>query len=103
MLLQVNFLLPLMLRCPITVLEYYKIKTIITASRRLCAVFGGVYCLKRQLDGVVIDNDKCKAVISGKQRLTLEHLVVGQGHLPPEIVASEGEQRISRGIFITDR
>lgn len=70
---------------------------------RLCAVFGGVYCLKRQLDGVVIDNDKCKAIISGKQRLTLEHLVVGQGHLPPEIVASEGEQRISRGIFITDR
>ncbi|XP_053970848.1 rab proteins geranylgeranyltransferase component A 1 [Hylaeus anthracinus] len=70
---------------------------------RLCAVFGGVYCLKRQLDGVVIDNDKCKAIISGKQRLTLEHLVVGQGHLPPEIVAFEGEQRISRGVFITDR
>ncbi|XP_076164472.1 rab escort protein isoform X2 [Ptiloglossa arizonensis] len=70
---------------------------------RLCAVFGGVYCLKRQLDGVVIDKDKCKAIISGKQRLTLEHLVVGQGHLPPTIVASEGEQRISRGVFITDR
>ncbi|XP_076233779.1 rab escort protein [Calliopsis andreniformis] len=70
---------------------------------RLCAVFGGVYCLKRQLDGIVIDDHKCKAIISGKQRLTLEHLVVGQGHLPPEIVASEGEQRISRGIFITDR
>ncbi|XP_031838052.1 rab escort protein [Nomia melanderi] len=70
---------------------------------RLCAVFGGVYCLKRQLDGVVIDNEKCKAIISGKQRLTLKHLVVGQGHLPPEIVAFEGEQRISRGVFITDR
>lgn len=33
----------------------------------------------------------------------MEHLVVGQGHLPPEVVASEGDQRISRGIFITDR
>ncbi|XP_015177725.1 PREDICTED: rab proteins geranylgeranyltransferase component A 1 [Polistes dominula] len=70
---------------------------------RLCAVFGGVYCLKRQLDGVVINEDKCKAIITGKQRLALEHLVVGQGHLPPEIVAFEGEQQISRGIFITDR
>ncbi|KAK2586255.1 hypothetical protein KPH14_001511 [Odynerus spinipes] len=70
---------------------------------RLCAVFGGVYCLKRQLDGVVIKEDKCKAIITGKQRLALEHLVVGQGHLPPEIVAFEGEQQISRGIFITDR
>ncbi|XP_076397043.1 rab escort protein isoform X2 [Megachile rotundata] len=70
---------------------------------RLCAVFGGVYCLKRQLDGVIINKDKCKAIISGKQRISLEHLIVGQGHLPPEIVASEGEQRISRGIFITDR
>ncbi|XP_043490567.1 rab proteins geranylgeranyltransferase component A 1 [Polistes fuscatus] len=70
---------------------------------RLCAVFGGVYCLKRQLDGVVINGDKCKAIITGKQRLALEHLVVGQGHLPPEIVAFEGEQQISRGIFITDR
>jgi len=71
--------------------------------RRLCAVFGGVYCLKRQLDGVVVNEDKCKAIITGKQRLALEHLVVGQGHLPPEIVASEGENQISRGIFITDR
>lgn len=70
---------------------------------RLCAVFGGVYCLKRQLDGVVVNEDKCKAIITGKQRLALEHLVVGQGHLPPEIVASEGENQISRGIFITDR
>ncbi|KAI4499972.1 hypothetical protein M0802_004842 [Mischocyttarus mexicanus] len=70
---------------------------------RLCAVFGGVYCLKRQLDGVVINEDKCKAIVTGKQRLALEHLVVGQGHLPPEIVAFEGEQQISRGIFITDR
>ncbi|KAL7289860.1 hypothetical protein TKK_0016258 [Trichogramma kaykai] len=70
---------------------------------RLCAVFGGVYCLKRHLDGVVTSGDKCKAILSGKQRLTLEHLVVGQGHLPPEIVASTGENKISRGIFITDR
>lgn len=59
--------------------------------------------MKRQLDGVVINEDKCKAIITGKQRLALEHLVVGQGHLPPEIVAFEGEQQISRGIFITDR
>ncbi|XP_046488159.1 rab escort protein isoform X2 [Neodiprion pinetum] len=70
---------------------------------RLCAVFGGVYCLKRQLDGIVVGDGKCKAIITGKQRLALEHLVVGQGHLPPEIVSSSGEQQISRGIFITDR
>lgn len=70
---------------------------------RLCAVFGGVYCLKRQLDGVVINGSKCSAIISGKQRISLEHLVLGQGHLPAEVVAAEGEQRISRGIFITDR
>ena len=69
----------------------------------MCAVFGGVYCLKRQLDGVIIGEDKCKAIITGKQKLALEHLVVGQGHLPPEIVESVGEQQISRGIFITDR
>lgn len=52
---------------------------------------------------MIVNEDKCKAVITGKQRLALEHLVVGQGHLPPEIVASEGENQISRGIFITDR
>lgn len=52
---------------------------------------------------MVVNGDKCKAIITGKQRLALEHLVVGQGHLPPEIVASEGENQISRGIFITDR
>lgn len=66
-------------------------------------MFGGVYCLKRQLDGVVVSEDRCKAIISGKQRLSLEHLIVGQGHVPPEIVESTGEQKISRGILITDR
>ncbi|CAG5079523.1 Similar to CHM: Rab proteins geranylgeranyltransferase component A 1 (Homo sapiens) [Cotesia congregata] len=70
---------------------------------RLCAVFGGVYCLKRQFDGVVVEGDKCKSIVTGKQKLALEHLVVGQGHLPPEIVDSAGEMKISRGIFITDR
>ncbi|XP_066581307.1 rab proteins geranylgeranyltransferase component A [Prorops nasuta] len=70
---------------------------------RLCAVFGGVYCLKRQLDRVVVKGDKCVAVVTGKQRLELGHLVVGQGHLPPEFVASEGKNQISRGIFITDK
>lgn len=59
--------------------------------------------MKRQLDGVAVKDDKCKAILSGKQRLSLEHLVVGQGHLPPEIVASTGKNEISRGIFITDR
>ncbi|KAK0081054.1 hypothetical protein PV325_012890 [Microctonus aethiopoides] len=70
---------------------------------RLCAVFGGIYCLKRQLDGLIIGEDKCKAIITGKQKITLKHLVVGQSHLPTELVASTGEQKISRGIFITDR
>ncbi|XP_074106773.1 rab escort protein [Cotesia typhae] len=70
---------------------------------RLCAVFGGVYCLKRQFDGVVVEGDKYKFIVTGKQKLALEHLVVGQGHLPPEIVDSAGEMKISRGIFITDR
>lgn len=51
----------------------------------------------------MVSKDECKGIISGKQRLALNHLVVGQGHLPPEIVASEGQQQISRGIFITDR
>lgn len=55
------------------------------------------------MDGLVVNEDKCKAIVTGKQRLALEHLVVGQGHLPPEIVASSGEQQISRGIFITDK
>lgn len=82
---------------------FYSHKNNISHAFRLCAVFGGIYCLKRQLDGVVVNEDKCKAIISGRQRLALEHLVVGQGHLPPEIVASEGENQISRGIFITDR
>lgn len=96
----------------VSVGQYHTIKSIkifkineklIYIFNSLCAVFGGVYCLKRQLDGVVVDDEKCKAIITGKQRLALEHLVVGQGHLPPEIVSSAGEQKISRGIFITDR
>ena len=71
---------------------------------RLCAVFGGVYCLGRPIDGVkVIESNDEKVVTMkfGEQNITAKKLVYGLGSnvLKVEIP----HEFISRGILITSR
>ncbi|XP_046394320.1 rab proteins geranylgeranyltransferase component A [Ischnura elegans] len=71
---------------------------------RLCAVFGGVYHLKRSAEAVLVGSDsKCKGVISAGKRLETENLVLGMEYAPPQYLASAPKGGLSRGIFITDR
>lgn len=70
---------------------------------RLCAVFGGVYHLKRAADGVIVANNECKAILSDGSRLDCDHLVLGVADAPPEFLGSVPKAGLSRGIFIIDR
>lgn len=71
---------------------------------RLCAVFGGVYHLKRSAEAVLVGPDSlCKGVISAGKRLEAENLVLCMEYAPPEYLASAPKGGLSRGIFITDR
>lgn len=73
---------------------------------RLCAVFGGLYHLKRAADAIIVDandEEKCVGIMSGQQRLETANLVMGVGYAPPDFVKTAPSGGLSRGIFVTDR
>lgn len=70
---------------------------------RLCAVFGGVYHLKRGIDGLIVKDNKCCGVISNKRRLNAKHVILSSSCGPSEYLENGNCESLSRGIFITDR
>lgn len=70
---------------------------------RLCAVFGGVYYLKRATDGVIVAANDCKGIVSNQQRLNAQHLVMGISNAPKSFLKSAPTSGLSRGIFLIDR
>ncbi|KAG8315250.1 hypothetical protein J6590_075349 [Homalodisca vitripennis] len=73
---------------------------------RLCAVFGGVYHLKRAANSVIISQQggepHCAGIVSGSQRLSTEHLVMAVSDAPKTFLQSAPTGGLSRGIFLTD-
>ncbi|OCT66000.1 rab proteins geranylgeranyltransferase component A 2 [Xenopus laevis] len=72
---------------------------------RMCAVFGGVYCLHHSLECLVVDEDSklCKAVIDHRgKRVDCKYLVVEDSYLPEQICANVSYKQISRAVLITD-
>ncbi|XP_014093894.1 rab proteins geranylgeranyltransferase component A [Bactrocera oleae] len=77
---------------------------------RLCAVFGGIYCLKRHIDDINIEADtNIASVILAGKTIKAQHVVSAPGHLPNAFlqrnlgVYGQGElvNSLSRGIFLT--
>ncbi|CAK1578676.1 unnamed protein product [Parnassius mnemosyne] len=75
---------------------------------RLCAVFGGVYCLNRPIDTVAtktVDEGKTVVVIESKSKtLNCDHLVIGINECPKDLVSPEPAETcdISKAVFITN-
>lgn len=75
---------------------------------RLCAVFGGLYHLKRTAEAVIV-TDKgdsrliCHGIMSGGQRLETCHLVLAVSSAPAQFLNAAPAGGMSRGVFITDR
>lgn len=71
---------------------------------RLCAVFGGVYCLGRSITDVKVEeatktNEKLVTFNCGTQKITTKKFVYGLGS---NVVSNElSNEFLSRGIFIT--
>ncbi|XP_075428969.1 rab proteins geranylgeranyltransferase component A 1 [Ascaphus truei] len=73
---------------------------------RMCAVFGGIYCLRHSLQCLVLDGEskQCKAVIDSKgNRIKCSHLIVEDSYLSEDICANVCYKQISRAVLITDR
>ncbi|XP_040005767.1 rab proteins geranylgeranyltransferase component A 1 [Xiphias gladius] len=73
---------------------------------RMCAVFGGIYCLRHSVHCLLVDKDtnRCKAVIDSRgQRISCSHFVVEDGYVAAERKKVATPTRfLSRAVLITD-
>lgn len=85
---------------------------------RLCAVFGGIYCLSKTIDGIQLSqktagsNPCFQSLRCNKQTLEAKHLVIGQGYVSKGIFTKRDHQKadvvrkqcgnLARAIFLTD-
>ncbi|XP_053768596.1 rab proteins geranylgeranyltransferase component A 2 [Desmodus rotundus] len=73
---------------------------------RMCAVFGGIYCLRHQVQCLVADKDsgRCKAIIDHfGQRIKATYFIVEDSYLSEETCSNVQYKQISRAVLITDR
>ncbi|KAK7143882.1 hypothetical protein R3I93_014901 [Phoxinus phoxinus] len=73
---------------------------------RMCAVFGGIYCLRHSVQCLVVDkgSNKVKAVIDTRgQKIGCSHFVVEDSYIRDEQRQSTAYRQISRAVLITDR
>nr|XP_040038891.1 rab proteins geranylgeranyltransferase component A 1 [Gasterosteus aculeatus aculeatus] len=73
---------------------------------RMCAVFGGIYCLRHSVNCLLVEKDtnRCKAVIDSRgQRISCRHFVVEDGFVAVDRKKRATPPRfLSRAVLITD-
>ncbi|KAJ1521318.1 hypothetical protein ONE63_002994 [Megalurothrips usitatus] len=70
---------------------------------RLCAVFGGTYCLQHPAKALVVSSDRCVGVVSCGQRLVADHVVMSISQAPSHYLEDPSSSGISRAVFITNK
>uniref|UniRef100_A0A4X2KY54 RAE1/2 domain-containing protein n=1 Tax=Vombatus ursinus TaxID=29139 RepID=A0A4X2KY54_VOMUR len=73
---------------------------------RMCAVFGGTYCLSHAVQCLVVDKEsgKCKAIIDHfGQRISAKYFIVEDSYLTEKTCSNVAYRQISRAVLITDR
>ncbi|KAL5288642.1 CHM family protein [Megaselia abdita] len=74
---------------------------------RLCAVFGGVYCLKKPISKIEEKDDEI-SFTTDNQVIKAKKLVFGSSNIPEELLSSEKKTDhccggLSRGVFILEK
>ncbi|KFP09822.1 Rab proteins geranylgeranyltransferase component A 2, partial [Egretta garzetta] len=73
---------------------------------RMCAVFGGIYCLRHSVQCLVVDKEsgRCKAVVDHfGQRISANYFIVEDSYLSESICKNVCYRQISRAVLITDQ
>ncbi|KFV52340.1 Rab proteins geranylgeranyltransferase component A 1, partial [Tyto alba] len=73
---------------------------------RMCAVFGGIYCLRHSVRCLVVDKEsgRCKAVVDHfGQRISANYFIVEDSYLSESICTKVCYRQISRAVLITDQ
>ncbi|KAH8253367.1 hypothetical protein KR032_005069 [Drosophila birchii] len=68
---------------------------------RLCAVYGGIYCLKRTVDDIGLDENTKEFVLSSAGKTMRAKNVVSAPGYPPVSSGIEMKPHISRGLFVS--
>lgn len=71
---------------------------------RMCAVFGGLYCLRRSASALTIDRDSnnCTGIISDGQHLKAKWIIMEYSYVPTSYKTST-QSSVSRAVFITNK
>ncbi|XP_075796867.1 rab proteins geranylgeranyltransferase component A 1 isoform X2 [Pelodiscus sinensis] len=73
---------------------------------RMCAVFGGIYCLRHSVKCLVVDKEsgRCKAMIDHfGQRISAKYFVVEDSYFSEKTCTNMCYRQISRAVLITDQ
>ncbi|NWR66155.1 RAE2 geranylgeranyltransferase, partial [Bucorvus abyssinicus] len=73
---------------------------------RLCAVFGGIYCLRHSVQCLVVDREsgRCKAIVDHfGQRISAKYFIVEDSYLSESTCINVCYRQISRAVLITDQ
>ncbi|XP_057888893.1 rab proteins geranylgeranyltransferase component A 1 [Melospiza georgiana] len=73
---------------------------------RLCAVFGGIYCLRHAVRCLVLDraSGRCKAIVDQfGQRISANYFIVEDSYLSESTCTNVCYRQISRAVLITDQ
>ncbi|XP_072686508.1 rab proteins geranylgeranyltransferase component A 2 [Canis lupus baileyi] len=73
---------------------------------RMCAVFGGIYCLRHKVQCLIVDKEsgRCKAIIDHlDQRINAKYFIVEDSYLSEETCSNVQYKQISRAVLITDQ
>ncbi|NXF03282.1 RAE2 geranylgeranyltransferase, partial [Smithornis capensis] len=73
---------------------------------RLCAVFGGIYCLRHAVRCLVLDraSGRCKAIVDHfGQRISAKYFIVEDSYLSESTCTNVCYRQISRAVLITDQ
>ncbi|GMR39893.1 hypothetical protein PMAYCL1PPCAC_10088 [Pristionchus mayeri] len=68
---------------------------------RLCAVFGGVYCLGRAVEGIVQREDRVVAVLVAGQRVECGHLLLTSAFAPEQWMKEDPSSTVSRAVLFS--
>ncbi|XP_054695369.1 rab proteins geranylgeranyltransferase component A 1 isoform X3 [Grus americana] len=73
---------------------------------RMCAVFGGIYCLRHSVQCLVVDTEsgRCKAIVDHfGQRISANYFIVEDSYLSENVCRNVCYRQISRAVLITDQ
>ncbi|VDN21541.1 unnamed protein product [Gongylonema pulchrum] len=69
---------------------------------RLCAVFGGTYCLDRQIEGFIISDNRVVAVVTQGQRIDCRYVIASHAYTPQKYIKNLSKKRFNRAVLISE-